>query len=219
MKTSLCNPAAWRPAGAALLLSASAAVVFAVPGLGSLLQYDRALVGCGQLWRLLTGHWTHWSLNHLFWDLTAFGILFAWALRTRPAGAVGLVIGSSLAITGAVWHFRPELLTYRGLSGVDTALFVLVAFDLIRACCRRRDWRAAGFVALWVIGFLVKTSFESATGSAVFVGRLGPGVVPVPLAHLVGGACGALAGLCPERRSGPAACAQPAIGGPACRPG
>lgn len=38
-------------------------------------QYDRMAIIAGDYWRLLFGHWTHISAEHLFWDVLMFLVL------------------------------------------------------------------------------------------------------------------------------------------------
>jgi hypothetical protein len=88
-----------------------------------------------------------------------------------------------------VWTFQPQFESYRGLSGLDSALFALFASSLIEQ--RRRAPVLLGVVAL--LGILAKSVFEIATGIPAFAS--GHGYSPVPLAHLVGVLCGSVATL------------------------
>lgn len=188
------------PWAAPLLIAALAVAIAAVPGAAPVLQWDREAIAQGQVWRLLTGHLTHWSLDHLAWDVLAFAVLGVWAWSQNAARFWWTLIGSSLAIGAALWLWQPALIVYRGLSGIDSALFALVAVTVWRrGSC---GWRWAAIVAL--LAFMGKTVFELATGSALFVQALGPGVSAVPLAHLVGAAMGGVCGIpMPELRFTP----------------
>jgi rhomboid family GlyGly-CTERM serine protease len=148
------------------------------------LQFDREAIAAGQWWRLITAHVTHFDANHLAWDvgaLLALGMSCERASRSRVALALGL---GSFAISAAVWFFQPQFTTYRGLSGLDSALFGLFATTLIQQRCRGP--MIVGLVAL--VGFSVKCLFEVTTGTTAFAS--GSGYSPVPLAHLVGLICG-----------------------------
>ena len=171
-----------------LLLSALAVLVHLLPGAAALLQYERAEILRGQLWRLLTGHWTHTSPDHLVWDVVAFsalGVALAWRSR-------GLfwrtVIGSAAAISAALLLLAPQWHTYRGLSGIDSALFVALAVTLLAG--ERRADRLRGAAALLL--FAGKVGFETLTGSALFTTPV-PDHQVVPLAHLVGASVGLVA--------------------------
>jgi len=187
---------------AAVALTAPAIALFFLPGLTGWLEYDRARIADGELWRLVTCHWTHWSLDHLIWDAIAFASLAAasWGSATRRA-LVALGSAACLIPLG-VWQLLPEMQHYRGLSGLDSALFTFVALQLLYR--ERASGRSAGawLVGLMLLGFCLKLAFEIATGTTIFVHAVD--FVPVPLAHLVGGACGALAAAVrwPEPTSG-----------------
>jgi rhomboid family GlyGly-CTERM serine protease len=155
--------------------------------LGGWLELDRAAVARGEVWRLLTGHWTHWTVDHLVWDSLGFVVLAVLCETRVSRGRLLLgVAGSALAVSAGVW-FLPEIehiARYRGLSGIDSALFVLLAVSLMR------ERPLAG---LALAAFLGKSAWEVATGSTLFV-QTGS-FVPVPLAHLVGGAWGLILGI------------------------
>ena len=56
-----------------LLLSAAVGAAWLLPSAATGLQYDRAALAAGQGWRIFTCHWTHFSLDHLLWDLATSG--------------------------------------------------------------------------------------------------------------------------------------------------
>ena len=192
---------AGRLPGASLLLAAAAALgIFAVPGLAGVLEYDRTAMARGELWRALTCHWTHWGAGHLVWDTAVFALLGAVCegrSRRRLWTALGLAV---VLVPAAVWIFLPGMERYRGLSGLDSAFFALLASEVLREKWSqgRRLWALAVVAA--ALAFAGKIAWELATGTAVFVDSAAAGMVPVPLAHLVGAACGALAGAWPARR-------------------
>ena len=87
------------------LLVASALLAllpFAFPSIDGWMQYDRSAIAAGEAWRLLTGHWTHWSLEHLFWSGGAF-LLLAGLFRGSARRLLGCVALSALAVSAAVW--------------------------------------------------------------------------------------------------------------------
>ena len=183
MKKMTKKQAARRLPCASLLLGALAAVIYAFPALTEALQYDRSAVLRGELWRIVTCHWTHWSLDHLLWDLAVFvGLGAACELMNRPRYVASLAAATVL-VPVAIATFLPNIEIYRGLSGLDSTLFaLLVVLNL--------DKRLSLGVFFFV-GFLVKTAYELATGGTVFVSS-SPGIDSVPLAHAVGAAVGIL---------------------------
>jgi rhomboid family GlyGly-CTERM serine protease len=176
----------------ALLLSACA--VIASGSAAHHFEFDRAAIEVGQVWRLVTGHWTHWSPDHLFWDVATFGALGLLAERRSRASFLACTLSSAVAISAALWFLRPDVLTYRGLSGIDVGLFTLVATGMFRdaRAARHRPTAAVAVVAL--SAFALKLTWELAAGSALFVDAASAGFQSLPLAHAIGGAVGALGG-------------------------
>jgi rhomboid family GlyGly-CTERM serine protease len=179
-------------AGGVWLVAVLAAIVWCSPTLTSLLQFDRAAIARGELWRLVTGHWAHWSFSHLAWDLAAFVALGVACVRRRPQATAWTLAIGSLAIGAAVWFWQPQLSTYRGMSGLDAALFALLAVDLLMGTTLHAVRAACAAVLLC---FLAKLDFELMSGRSFFVDSAAADFVPVPLAHAVGAAVGGVAAL------------------------
>jgi rhomboid family GlyGly-CTERM serine protease len=170
-------------------LTALAVALWAIPGGAATLQYDRTALASGELWRAVTGHWTHWSPDHLTWDLIVFAV-FGALLENRSRRAFAAVVaGSALAIPAALWLFTPELTQYRGLSGIDSALFAAFFARLLRDAWRERSLLQAVVPALALLGFVGKSAFELTTGATLFVSPTSI-FTSVPVAHLVGAAVG-----------------------------
>ncbi|KKK78569.1 hypothetical protein LCGC14_2842260 [marine sediment metagenome] len=177
--------------GVSLALVAAACLVMAFPSLADWLQYDRRAVVEGQLWRIATCHLTHWSLDHLFWDAIALGFLgfvIEQDKRRRLLTCIGL---SAVLIPLAVCAWLPELSTYRGLSGIDSAVFMLLATALLRDSWEQQDWGWTLVCTALIVGFAVKTGFEFA-GTTLFVDATAAEMLPVPLAHVIGAGVGVL---------------------------
>ena len=170
------------------LLIASAAVgLAACPAAAERLEFDRTQFLAGQWSRLLTGHLVHFGPSHLVWDVVTFAGLGVVAFVKDARRSLAAIASAAVAIPLAIVLLQPNLQTYRGLSGLVCALFGVLAGLLIR---ERRD--AASLLGLAMVGFIAKSVYESAAGHAFFVQSTGS-FVPVPLAHVVGVACGLLA--------------------------
>lgn len=146
-------------------------------------------------WQWLTSHFTHWSWGHLSWDLGAFIMLSIICLRTLSSRyPLALALAAAL-IPLEVRLLEPQFTSYRGLSGLDSALFGLV----VAALWRTKTPLPRLLAALGSCGLAGKTGFELLTGTTLFA-PAEPGLyLPVPSAHLTGFAAGLLAGL-PMRR-------------------
>ena len=175
-----------------LLLAALAGAIFLVPGAGAALPFES-----GRIASALSGHFTHWNLSHLVWDSIALGALGMLCCYFSPPRFWLTVLTSAIVIPIAVATWHPELSSYRGLSGIDSALLGLGLIELARhaiAHGKRGQLILSGAIA---IGFGLKSIFESFSGAALFVSSEGADFVNVPLAHLVGFACGVLVALLP----------------------
>jgi rhomboid family GlyGly-CTERM serine protease len=176
---------------APLWLAAVALLLWCSPALTAWCQWDRAEPW--QLWRWLLGHFTHWSWDHLAWDLAVFvGLGIACARRSR-SGWLACVLVSALAISGAVALWCPHLATYRGLSGIDCALFGWLVVELFGEAIANENRRRRWMVLSMVLAFSLKTAFELSNNGTVFVSN--GTFVPVPLAHIVGFVTGILLSL------------------------
>jgi len=140
----------------------------------------------------LTGHFVHWNTEHLIWDLAVF-VVFGLILERHSVWLfLAAVLFSAAAISTSLLLFPPDFSIYKGLSGVDSALYVAVLMMEYHKANPRVRWvRPACAIGLG--GFGAKLMYEVILGQTVFVSNLGTGVVPVPSAHLVGGIVGGLA--------------------------
>jgi rhomboid family GlyGly-CTERM serine protease len=180
-------------AGAALLVAA-------LPGAGEGLLFDRGAVAAGEVWRLVTCHLVHAGGEHLFWDVAALLVLGA-VCEWRGRAAMVVTLGvSALAVSAAVLIFLPGMTLYCGLSGLDSALFVLLAVSLLRQRPAGRNWLRLAAVGSALLIFAAKIAYEMVSGGAVFVSLSSLGVIPVPLAHAVGALCGVAVGCCARRQ-------------------
>lgn len=164
------------------------------------LQFDRDAIAGGELWRLVTGNIVHWSAEHCLLDVAAFAVL-GWlyepSLRRQHERSdlplrqlcslpvLLLVTGYGVGLTVLV--LQPDMLIYRGLSGVDSGLF---AVALMLECSEaKHDAIRWWYVIPALVVFIIKLLFEITTGGLFFgtqsLGDLGS---PVPLAHLSGAA-------------------------------
>ena len=166
-----------------------ALLTYALPGWTEAAEFSRTALAGGQIWRLLSGHFAHFSADHLRWDLLVFVALGCLVeLRCRRHFILCVAAGGFL-ISFGVWWLESQLNSYRGLSGIDSALFVYLAVDILnlsRAEGRRWPAVAAG-VALFL--FIAKIVFELCTDRMIFVDN-SAAFSPVPLAHFIGAIVG-----------------------------
>ena len=123
-------------------------------------------------------------------DTLAFMVLGVACERSSRTRLLMCVTWSALACSITVWLFLPEVEAYRGLSGIDSALFVLLGLSLLGEACTERRWGTLAVAGLLLIAFGGKTTFEAFAGTTIFVDSVATGTVAIPLAHVVGAVVG-----------------------------
>jgi len=165
------------------------AVVLQFSGtLSTALQYSS---GDGSWWQLLSCHLTHWNFDQLSWDVAAFFVLGVICERADRRSFVWALVGSALAIPLVTTWCYPQIDTYRGLSGIDSALFTLLACQLAGWGIETKDRRLllVGLSA-WLL-FLGKTCFEATMQGTLFVAPTSD-FVSLPVAHVAGAVAGTM---------------------------
>jgi rhomboid family GlyGly-CTERM serine protease len=127
------------------------------------LSFDRAAIGAGQWWRLLSAHFVHLDAEHAL--LNGLGLVLMWALFARdysPLRWAAIYLFAALTISAGLWFLDPGLDWYVGASGALHG--VMTAGTL--AHLRRRDldgWILAAFI-------IAKLCYEQFAGSMPFAG-------------------------------------------------
>src|SRR5580692_5128194 len=107
-----------------MLVVGGALLVAVFPGWASWLVYDRAAICSGEIWRMFTGHWIHFSSSHLVYDLLALGVA-GWIIEAKglPHFAPLCLIAPWL-ISAALLVLEPHLEVFGGLSALATTAIV-----------------------------------------------------------------------------------------------
>ena len=158
-------------------LAGLVAVLYAAFGPApEVLVYDRAAIGSGDWWRLISGHWVHSDPAHLGWNLAGLLLLGSIVeMHGRHRLVAGLLVGV-LGVDLMLWLGLPELAAYCGLSGVLNSLLLLALAGL---------WKSATAPVLLATGILslLKIWSEISAGQALFTQTAW---ASVPEAHLAG---------------------------------
>ena len=98
-----------------------------------------------------------------------------------------MLLATSCGVGLTVLALQPEMMIYRGLSGVDSGLFAIAL--MLEFSEAKNDAARWWYILPAAVVFVTKLGFEVATGGLFFgtesLGDLGQ---PVPLAHLSGAA-------------------------------
>ena len=156
-------------------------IAYGFPQFSDLLVYDRQAILNGELWRMLTAPFVHFSASHFFWDILVF-VSAGFAIETERYRGFWLVCIFSAVIPSLIFLLAfPELERYGGLSGLATG--AIVYFCLCKLLLTRKH-RIIWLVILVTIA--TKIVVETAIGAPIFVqtGRLPFRMLPS--AHIFG---------------------------------
>lgn len=177
-----------------LFLVVPAAITLAVAGANAGLIADRSALSGGQLWRLWTGHWVHFSTTHFWWDVGATLLLAGELERRRPGISLRFAVIAAPLISLGALMVRPEMSAYGGLSGLAMGLATLLSTELVRAGDRDR---AIG----WLLGGLVMAKLGAELARpGIFVTFVDPAFRAEPAAHVIGAILGLIHGKTVGRR-------------------
>lgn len=164
-----------------LSVAGVAVVGYWLPVLADLFVYDRRAVLDGQLWRLFTAPFVHFSASHLVYDLAVFSTAGC-ALELTARRRFGLMCVLATAGAGLLFlMMMPELGRYGGLSGL--------AFGAVAGLCLSRIQSGHGDRRIWAVIFAVliaKIVVECFSGVPVFARIDATSLHVLPAAHAVG---------------------------------
>ena len=151
----------------------------------SALAYDRQAILAGEVWRLWTGHWVHFSTQQLFLDISTLVLAAAVAQREFGPLFITRILALGMpAISIGLLLVAPELAYYRGASGV----VMMLAFAAGAAFWSRRPGLRA---ILIMLGLLAATkAVLDAAGFASGLSGLPAGVQVAWQAHVLGAGMG-----------------------------
>ena len=169
-------------------LSCIALMLFIVKEFESIFAFQFNQFRGFEIHQVIGCNWLHWSGDHLFWDLTTFAILAAFGERKTPVAFRWTLLLAAIAIPLGVLWMDPNVVSYRGLSGIDTALYGLLVGEMLIQKLRAREWTGLVVYGLLLLGMIGKMTFELFSRSNIFVA--GGSFTPVPSAHWIGAAIG-----------------------------
>ncbi len=149
--------------------------------LASALVYDRNRILSGELWRIVTCNWVHFSMSHFAYDALGFGVAGS-LIELRGVTGFGWFCLLATALIGSVVFLtQSDLQIFGGLSGIATGAIVFLSLHGLR---ERTAWRWVCLLAL--VAIAVKMGFEFATGQLAFAQSESILIKVVPQSHLAG---------------------------------
>ena len=157
---------------------------------GDALEFRRALAST-QPWRLLTGHFVHLGFVHALLNCVALVLLGRlFADRLRPPEFFGILAVAPVVVSLLFLVALPDLLWYRGLSGVLHAIYFAGCVVWIGSTSGRARWLPIAAL----LGGTAKVLLEQPWDSSFPVHEV-LRIAVVPQAHLIGAIVGTSAGL------------------------
>ena len=147
-----------------LLMVGAAVLVAQFPSWSSWLVYDRSAILSGEIWRMFTGHWVHFSTSHLLYDSLALAIA-GWIIETQRLPNFGwLCLLTPWLISGVLLLVEPHMERFGGLSALAATAVVYLALCGLH---EKTHWRWMCLATLLV--FVGKMIYEITTGHMMFV--------------------------------------------------
>lgn len=152
-----------------------------LPGLSSVLIFDRnALLG-GEIWRLFTCHFVHFSAPHLIYNLLVFAVSGYIIEKNRCCRLGWLCLWLAFAISLSLFVLKPDMAYYGGLSGVACGTLYFCALMGKRYSVH---WRTMSFLIIFLVP--LKIAIEMFAGASVLPYGEQQSFVPMPTSHIVG---------------------------------
>ncbi len=163
-----------------LVIISAVMAIFQVPLLQVWMQWDNDLIASGQIWRIVTGNFTHTNIYHLSMNLVGLWLITS-IFRSEFHSQTFIWLVMLLSASIGLLLLTTPTQVYVGFSGVLHGLFGFYAV---------KEWRGGNKSSLILtIGLIVKILWEqllgSPTGSEQWIGA----IVAIN-AHLFGAATG-----------------------------
>jgi len=164
-----------------LLFVLPAILIAGLDPLAGALVLTRTGIGAGEVWRLWTGHWVHFSGSHLGWNLGVM-VMAGVGLESRRSGSLSrytVIVAPLISVSLLIG--QPAMNRFGGLSGLATGVVVLLGLVLMEN--PGRDQRL-GLGLLLLVS--VKSGHDLVEPAALLSRFATLGIRPLALAHLVG---------------------------------
>lgn len=170
-----------------LVIISAAMAIFQIPLLQTWMQWDSNLIASGQVWRIVTGNFTHTNIYHLGMNLIGLWLItsiFRSEFHTQTFIWLVMLLSTSV---GLLLLTTPTQV-YVGLSGVLHGIFGFYAM---------KEWRGGNRSSLFLaIGLVIKILWEQILGSPTDSEQLIGASVAIN-AHLFGTITGFILALTP----------------------
>ena len=167
-------------------------ILFYMPSLTDALQFNREKIFSYKIYLFFTCHFTHWNFRHMFIDTFIFlalsygCIFFSFKNKYAIVQYFTNLLIPSILVSIAVLVFNPEIKFYRGLSGIDWALYFVLMAKLYFAA--HWLWKTGAIIMFF--SFFLMMIHQFVSKHSIFVPDMGEGIVTLPSAHIAGAISG-----------------------------
>lgn len=151
------------------------------PEITSVFIFDRSAILKGQVWRIITCHFVHFSGLHLFYNLVAFGIA-GWIIENknyRHFGRICVLMASLISVSLLI--LEPNMSYYGGLSGMACGSIYYCA---LWGTDEDRTWRTICMLVIFFVPFKIAAETYNISSVLPYWGQ--QAFVPVPTSHVTG---------------------------------
>jgi len=157
------------------------ALSFISPEITSVFIFDRDAVVQGEVWRLFSSHFVHFTDTHLAYNLLAFGVA-GWVVERKSYLHFGLLyVLMAFVISTSLFILKPAMSFYGGLSGMACGLIFYCA---LLGAGEPGSWRT---ICKLIIFFLpIKIIIEAYNSASVLPYWGQQPFVIMPISHVTG---------------------------------
>jgi len=149
-------------------------------------EYNRKFISEGKIWSLFTGHITHWSFSHFFWDTIIFFLLGIKCEQENIKKFLTCLVSGILLISLGIWFLAPNTYFYRGLSGIDSVLFSFIVILFLKKAWQKKNKQEIIVIVIVILLFFFKIIYEMIYNQSFFVVIQNPNITPLSLVHILG---------------------------------
>jgi rhomboid family GlyGly-CTERM serine protease len=164
-----------------LLILSVSAVSFFSSKITLLLIFDRAALIQGEIWRLLSSHFVHFTPVQLAYNLLVFGIAGSIVERKSRLDFGILCIAMALVISTTLFILRPAMIYYGGLSGLACGFIFYCA---LLGFTESGPWKVIS--KLIIILLPIKIFFELYNSASILPYWGQQNFVIMPISHITG---------------------------------
>ncbi len=154
---------------------------FFSPEVASMLIFNRTTVAQGELWRLFSSHFVHFTNTHLAYNLLAFGVA-GWIVERKSHFHFCLLyMLMTLAISLALFVLKPSMNYYGGLSGIACGFIFYCA---LLGAGESGPWKTISKLVIFILPIKIIIEIYSKASILPHWGQ--EAFVTMPTSHLAG---------------------------------